>query len=138
MMVCSYPRSSQGFTLIELLVVLAVMVGVSAIAVPKLWGQYDQFKSRQQLEHFWYDLKSIVDQRRVLGENVIIDPKLEEIQQIAHQYNLVLEQGDVLLLRSDGFIKGGELKLEVLPDRQHWSIYVSTPDGKVRIVRTAD
>lgn len=133
-----HPDSIKGFTLIELLVVLALMAGVSAIAVPKLWGQYDQFRARQQIEYFWQDLKGAVDELRATGDNVVIDPKAEEIQIIADKYDLTIQRGDVLLLRSDGFVKGGEITLEVLPSEQMWSIKVSTPDGRVRIERTSD
>ncbi|NAX45377.1 type II secretion system protein [Vibrio sp. V25_P4S6T154] len=121
--------------MIELLVVLALLGAVSAIAVPQLWGQYTRFSQQQQIEQFLGKVRDRAVLLRKHGENFIFDQKNSSWQQLAANHKLLLEESDVIIVRADGFTKGGAINLQVQPQGIHWKIEISTPDGTVKIVQ---
>lgn len=129
------PHRLAGFTLIELIVVMALMAMASLIVIPQLWGQYDSFKQRQQVERFWNKVKSVSLEHRINRRNFIFHADDPDMIHLANEDGLVLLSSDTIIVRVDGFTRGGRITLKVSDDNMLWNIDVSTPDGVTSIHR---
>ncbi|OOE73686.1 pilus assembly FimT family protein [Salinivibrio sp. ML290] len=128
-------RLSRGFTMIEMLVVIALMAAVSTMVVPNMWGQYQRFQQTEQIERFWQAINQRASEVRKQGKTLIIDAEQLQWQALAADHQLAFAPSDRIIIRSDGFIKGGELNLTIQNDQKDkWTLGVSTPDGDVNIV----
>ncbi|SIN79502.1 Tfp pilus assembly protein FimT/FimU [Salinivibrio sp. ES.052] len=128
-------RLSRGFTMVEMLVVIALMAAVSTMVVPNMWGQYQRFQQTEQIERFWQAINQRTSEVRNQGTTLIVDAEQPEWQALAAKHQLTLVASDRIIIRSDGFIKGGALNLAIKNDQKDkWTLRVSTPDGDVNIV----
>lgn len=131
-------KKLSGFTLIELIVVMALISFMAMVAVPRLWGYYANLQQQKRLETFWSQVLDDAHKYNQLGESYWFNSQDEKWRELAQQQQIEILPNypdDQFVIRPDGFIQHGVVRLLLLPQNARWQIEVSMPDGHVTMSR---